>query len=402
MAVFVRATKVCEDCGGDAVPHKLTYASIVIDEAVSGLFVARERKGWWANITGDLEEWLALPVLDAFTFLGLAKKQKRPDDGTLLLAKVLWEEADQRGIQVYEWRLFGLPRNILVAKYPNGNRISFEGIPETRAGRARVAWMDDKARLKKEFSARDLPVARGGSARTSQEALEIYRTLTPPVIVKPASGSGSRHTILHIVDEAELLRAFAVAKQVSPRVVVEEELEGPVYRATVVDGKFIAAIRRDPPHVVGDGVHTLEQLVDEANKHPARSGPYFSKIQLNERADEELAWQNMTRESVPPKAARVYFHQKVNWALGGTTVDVTDDVHPDNRALFERAARELHAPITGIDFIIRDISHSWKTEPRCGILECNSMPFFDNHHLPFEGQPRNIAAKIWDMVTPIG
>ncbi|MDR3548836.1 MAG: hypothetical protein P4M11_11325 [Candidatus Pacebacteria bacterium] len=241
---------------------------------------------------------------------------------------------------------------------------------------------------------------RGGSARTARSALAIYRTLEAPVIVKPRSGSGSRHTVLHIKDEKELLRAFGVAKQVSPVVVVEEELIGPVYRATVVDGKFVAAIRRDPPHVVGDGSHTVLQLVEEANEHPARSGPYFSRIQLNEKADEELVWQGYTLDSVPEKGAFVYFHQKVNWSIGGTTADVTDDVHPDNRALFERAARLLHAPVTGIDFIIKDISHSWKDEPRCGILECNSMPFFDNHHLPFEGKPRNVAAAIWDMVTP--
>ena len=188
---------------------------------------------------------------------------------------------------------------------------------------------------------------------------------------------------------------------------MEEELTGSVYRATVVDGEFIAALRRDPPSVVGDGVHTVAELVEEENKKPGRSGPYFSRIQLfdeggklNAHAEKELAWQKLSLESVPPKAARIYFHQKVNWSVGGTTCDVTDEVHPDNVALFEQAARELKASVTGIDFIIKDISKSWKEQERCGILECNSMPFFDNHHLPFEGQPRNVAAKIWDMVTP--
>ena len=403
MSVAVVQTKVCEDCGGDAIPHRFTYISIAIEEALSSIFPTKQRKGWVFRTATKFEDWVAVPFLDIFTAIGLAKKQKRPDDGTLLLARCLWEEADVRGIEIYEWRLFGLARNIMVARFPHrngGKRIAFEGIPAAPYERERVAWMDDKGRLKEEFRATGLPVARGGSARTSKEALAIYRSLTPPVIVKPQSGSGSRHTVLHITEEAELLRAFAVAKQVSPAVVIEEELVGPVYRATVVNGKFVAALRRDPPHVVGDGTDTLRELVEEANKHPARSGPYFSKIQLNEKAHEELKWQGMTLDSVPPAAARVYFHQKVNWALGGTTADVTDDMHPDNRALFETAAKQLHAPITGIDFIIKDISRSWKDQDRCGILECNSMPFFDNHHLPFEGQPRNVAAAIWDMVTP--
>jgi len=391
--------KECEDCGGSPVPHRFTYATIVIDEAIWVVFPPSTRKGSLAGGVAAFEQWASPLMLDFFVKVGLAKKVTESDDETLLLAMVLWEEAKKRGIEMWEWRLFGLARNIFVAKYPNGNRVAFEGIPVAPREHERVWWMDNKARLKKEFQNRGLPVAKGGAARTKNQALRIYRSLTPPVIVKPHSGSASRHTILHITDEAELLRAFIIAKQVSPLAIVEEELEGPVYRATVVDGKFAAALRRDPPHVVGDGVHTIKGLVEEANKHPARSGPYFSKIQLNERAEEELKWQGLTLDSVPPKAARVHFHQKVNWSLGGTTADVTADVHSDNIELFEQAAKELKAPIVGIDFIIKDISRSWKSEPRCGILECNSMPFFDNHHLPFEGEPHNVAAKIWDMVS---
>jgi cyanophycin synthetase len=267
--------------------------------------------------------------------------------------------------------------------------------------------MDEKARLKTEFTKRGLAVAKGGAAKNEKEALTIYRSITPPVIVKPASGSGSRHTILHITDEAELVRAFKVAKQISPIVIVEEELVGPVYRATVVDGKFVAALRRDPPSVLADGVHTVAELVAEENTRPGRQGPYFSHIKLfeadgsvNQIAAEELKWQGLNEKSVPEKGKRVYFHQKVNWSVGGTTADVTAQVHPDNIELFEKAAKELRAQIVGIDFIVKDISKSWKEQERTGILECNSMPFFDNHHLPYEGEPHNVAAAIWDMVTP--
>jgi cyanophycin synthetase len=199
------------------------------------------------------------------------------------------------------------------------------------------------------------------------------------------------------MNEDELTRAVDIATQVSTMAIVEEELVGPVYRATVVDGKFAAALRRDPPHVVGDGVHTIEQLIETANEHPARSGPYFSKLKIDDAAREELSWKGYAPQSIPAAGQFVYLHQKVNWGLGGTTADATDEVHPDNIALFERASAELKAPIVGIDFIIGDISKSWKEQDRCGILECNSMPFFDNHHLPFEGEPRNVAARIWDM-----
>ena len=152
--------------------------------------------------------------------------------------------------------------------------------------------------------------------------------------------------------------------------------------------------------MIGDGVHTITELVHEANKNPKRQGPYFHIMQLDDAAHKELAWQKMTSTSIPENGKRITLHQKINWGVGGTTADVSDDVHADNVALFEETARVLKAPIVGIDFIIGDITRSWREQERCGIIECNSMPFFDNHHLPFEGQPRNVAALIWNALEP--
>jgi cyanophycin synthetase len=145
-------------------------------------------------------------------------------------------------------------------------------------------------------------------------------------------------------------------------------------------------------------VHTIEELVAEANKHSKRGGPYFSKMTLDDAALSELSYLHLTPQSIPEKGMRVTLNQKVNWAIGGTTTDVTDEVHPDNKKLFEDAAQLLKAPVIGYDFIIEDIARSWKETKRSGIIECNSMPFFDNHHLPFAGEPRNVAGAIWDTV----
>lgn len=219
-------------------------------------------------------------------------------------------------------------------------------------------------------------------------------------ITKPTIGSASRHTTMHIADIPTLRSAFASAKKVSPFIIVEEELRGSVYRPTVVGGKLIATIRRDQPFVVGDGTSTVEELVAVENKNPQRSGPYFHPIQLNEAADAELALQELTQKSVPKSGMRVQLHPKINWAIGGTTTDVTEEVHPDNVALFEEVAKALKISLVGIDFIIEDISSSWKEQSGCGIIECNDMPFFDNHHLPYKGKPRDIAGPVWDLVTP--
>jgi D-alanine-D-alanine ligase-like ATP-grasp enzyme len=389
---------VCEECGSDPVFHRMTYYTILIDDSMRGLFDPGFLGRWFGKAAHAFERYVTPRVLDFMMDRGWATRVTKPDDSTQLLALMLWQEADTRSITVSEFRLFNLPRNIFVARLANGRRISYEGIPLPPRAINRVHWLDDKAELKKQFAKLGLPVARGGSANSWWKAKRLYKKLEAPVIVKPYSGSGSRHTLLHIDTEQELKRAFKVALEICPAAVIEEELVGPVYRATVVDGKLAATLRRDQPHVLGDGVHTITELVETANLHPARSGPYFHQIKLDAAAEKELAWQKMTISSIPENGQRVTLNQKINWGVGGTTADVTDDVHPDTIALFEEAARVLKAPIVGIDFIIDDISRSWKEQERCGIIECNSMPFFDNHHLPFEGKPRNVAKLIWDMV----
>ncbi len=394
----VPQAKPCAECGGDPVFHGMTYYTILIDDTMRGIMDPGFVGKFFGKFLHALERRVTPHILDFLMDTGLAKKRDEPDDETQLLALMMWQEAKERGIVVREFRLFDLPRNIFVATYPNGRKTAYEGIPLPARAINRAPWLDNKAELKIQLGKRGIPVARGGSAKNAWEAKRLYRKLEAPVIVKPYSGSGSRHTILHITDEDELIRAFRIAKQLCPAAVIEEELVGPVYRATVVDGKLAATLRRDQPHVIGDGVHTIAELVMEANKHPARSGPYFHQMKFDEAAEKELAWQTMTISSIPERGQRITLHQKINWGLGGTTADVTDEVHPDNTELFEEVARVLKAPIVGIDFIIPDITRSWREQERCGVIECNSMPFFDNHHLPFEGQPRNVASLIWDMV----
>lgn len=390
--------KPCAECGDGAIFHRVTYWSIVIDSFFAPFSRPNAFLRGLARLVYGVEQKVTPHVLEWLMKRGIAERISEPDNDTQLLALMLWNEGKVRNVEIAEFRLFGLPRNIFVATLPSGKKIAFEGIPVPGLSDLdREPWMDDKAELKKRFRKLELPVAKGGAAGTYKEALRLFQELDPPAIAKPFSGSASRHTTLHIRDVQELKRAFEVAKQVAPKVVIEEELVGPVYRATVVNGTFAAALRRDQPHVVGDGVHSINALVEEANRHPARGGPYFHPIRLDAAADAELAWQGLTVDSVPEAGKRVTFHQKINWSVGGTTCDVTDEAHPDNVALFEEVARVLKAPIVGLDFIIEDIARSWKETPRCGILECNSMPFFDNHHLPFEGKPRNVAAHIWDM-----
>ena len=389
----------CKECGGSPIPHRITYISIVVDNLFGALFSSDYGiHGAFIKKVNRLINKFEPSLYDTFSRLGMGTFITEPDEKTFLIGHILWEEARRRGITMREFRPGGLPRNLFTADFPNnGKRISFQGIPVPDHISQHISWTDNKSILKERFIELGFPVAPGNKAFTKKRALKIFANLKKPIIIKPHIGSSSRHTTLHINTPEDLLRAFLVAKEVSPFALIEEELTGPVYRATVVEGHFVAALRRDQPHVTGNGMHTVSKLVDLANKHPKRGGPYFSKISLDDAAHAELTYQNLTPESIPDAGTRVTLHQKVNWSLGGTTTDVTEETHPDNKKLFEDVARVLHASTVGIDFIIRDIKNSWKGEPRAGIIECNSMPFFDNHHLPFEGEVQNVAGNIWDM-----
>jgi cyanophycin synthetase len=260
--------------------------------------------------------------------------------------------------------------------------------------------MDDKGIMKIKFLKEGLPVAKGGVAFTKKQALEIFNGLKKPVITKPNLGSRSRHTMIHINTPEELIIGFKKAKQLSPLVIIEEELNGYLFRGTLIGGKLAGVVRRDQPEVKGDGIHTVRELMDEENKRPEREGPIFHKITIDKEADVELKRQNVKLDDILEKDKVVTFSQKTSRGCGGTTTEVTDTTHPDNVALLEHVAKFLDDPLIGVDFIIEDITKSWKEEQHCGIIECNSLPFIDLHHYPLFGKADNVAGKLWDLVLP--
>jgi len=347
-------------------------------------------------------ENLAAPLLESLEKYGFAEITEKPDARDSLRARCLWEEAERRGIRTKQVRLFGRGKDLFIARFGDEIRI-FNGLPRIRGKYAKsLLWMDDKGVIKKKFGRAGIPCARGGVRTTLASALRLFRKLRKPVVTKPNAGSASRHTTIHIETEEGFARAFKNARKLSPWIVVEEELFGSVFRATLVGGKAAAVIRRDEPHVIGDGKHTVRELFEEENRRPIRQGPIFSKILGGPEADAELKRQKISWDSIPGKSRRVSLNQKINWSGGGSTEDVSDKVHPENIALFEKIGAFLGDPIVGVDFIAQDISRSWGTQDRAGVIECNSLPFIDTHHYPFSGKPRNVAGALWDVVFPGG
>jgi len=385
----------CVDCGGASVNHTLVYKAILVGSI----------KNPWIKWMGKLIpesklEWITPMLVKILTFFKLGTITTEPKEDDSYRTRVLWEEAIKRGIELQEFRLFGIGHDIFLCNY-KGDKRSFDVLPRTKNyNPSGLEWMDDKNKMKQHFKKQGIPIANGGVAFSKSKALRIFRSLNKPVITKPDIGSRSRHTTTHINDEVKFIEAFKKASQLAPLVMIEEELEGFVFRGTLIGKKLIAVIRREPAYVTGDGIHTVKELIEIENKNPLRNGPIFHKLSLDEEAVKELSNSNKTESTIPSKGEVTTIGQKTSRAVGGGITDMTDVVHPDNKMMLEKVAEILDDPLIGVDFIMKDVSISWRDQPRAGVIECNSAPFIDLHHYPLVGKPRNVAGALWDIIYP--
>lgn len=387
--------KYCADCGGAQVNHSISYISILLGAIVEPW------TNWISRIIPESAfDWLGPGLTKTLTFFKLGKITYEPKEDDSGRARVLWEEAIKRGIEMYEFRLFGVGHDIFVSDY-KGNKMFFDVLPRPKDYDPKgLEWMDNKGKMKKHFEASGIKVARGKVVNPIRKALKIFHSLDKPVITKPNLGSRSRHTTTHLSNDVEFLKAFCKARQLSPWVMIEEELSGYVFRGTLIGGKLIAVLRREPAYVIGDGIHNIRELIDIENKNPLRSGPIFHQLKLDDEALKELNHWNRTVETIPQKDEIITLGQKTSRSVGGGITDMTDIVHPDNKIMLEKVAEVLNDPLIGVDFIMNDVSISWRNQPKCGVIECNSAPFIDLHHFPLVGRPHNVASALWDIVYP--
>ncbi len=237
-----------------------------------------------------------------------------------------------------------------------------------------------------------LPLPIGEVVATAEQAKTVAANLGWPVVVKPLNQDQGIGVVAGIGNDATLSRAFAAAERLSPgQVIVERHIAGNDYRLLVVAGKVLAAARRIPAAVTGDGERTVTQLVDATNADPRRGTTARSLLKslvLDDDALDCLAGQGLTPDSVPAAGRWVPLLHKANISAGGTTVDVTAQVHPDNRMLAQRAARIVGLDIAGIDLLCPDISRSWR-QTGGAICEVNAQPSFRVHWLADPGRDLN-------------
>jgi len=262
----------------------------------------------------------------------------------------------------------------------------------------------DKEETKMLLEAAEIPVPRGTVIRTEEGLNEAVEKFGFPLVIKPIDGNHGKGNTTNIVNTEQAHKAFLAAKEYSRSVIVEKFIRGVDFRCLVINYKFVAAALRTPASVVGDGEHSIQWLIDEVNKDPRRGYGHekvLTQITVDQFTQKMLDDLEYTVDTIPSKGERVLLKPTANLSTGGTSTDVTDEVHPANIFMFERIAKIIGLDICGIDVMATDL-RSPVLENGGAILEVNAAPGFRMHVEPSEGLPRNVAEPVVDMLFPKG
>lgn len=259
----------------------------------------------------------------------------------------------------------------------------------------------DKALTKALLDRAAIPVPNGRVVQTADEAVAALGALGAPVVVKPLDGRQGRGVSLDLHTAEEVRTAFGLAQEFGSAVMVEELFCGRNYRLLVVGGKLVAASERLPAQVVGDGRHSLQQLIEITNADPRRGNGHekpLTRIVPDPIMLAHLEQIGLTLDSVPGAGHVVVLRPNANLSTGGTAIDVTDVVHPELRRMCERAARTIGLDICGIDLVVPEITTAYNGQG--GIIEVNAAPGLRMHQFPSTGRGRDVGKAIVDNLFP--
>ncbi|MEY4303689.1 MAG: Cyanophycin synthetase, partial [Pseudomonadota bacterium] len=248
-----------------------------------------------------------------------------------------------------------------------------------------------------------VPVPIGRPAKNLEDAWQIALSIGLPIVVKPQDGNQGKGVTVNIVERELFNQAYETAARYG-EVLVEKFLPGSDYRLLVVGNKLVAAARREPPLVVGDGIHTVKELVDKVNADPRRGDGHstsLTKIKFDDIAIGRLKLQDMEPNSVPEKGRRVILRNNANLSTGGTATDVTDDVHAEVAARVVVAAQMVGVDVCGVDVVCESVLKPLE-EQNGGIVEVNAAPGLRMHISPSFGKGRNVGKAIIDYMYPNG
>ncbi|MBW7955996.1 hypothetical protein H3C66_04660 [Patescibacteria group bacterium] len=311
-------------------------------------------------------------------------------------SRIMYEEAKSRGIECIA---FSDHETVLMRDgqhqwYVRGSRTSFQSsVGKTIA--------DYKPLTKEVLRHFHFPTGKfvkvGSKEGLSSDVKKEISTLRFPIVMKPVAERHGKGVVVGLKSLAELETVY----QPKTTVIVEEQLRGLEYRIVCVDFKFVAAAFRKPAHVVGDGKRTIEELVAEKNTHPWRGEGHtqnLTLIKIDETVLANLAEQNLKPTSIPAEGQEVLLRKTANLSTGGEAWNVSDQVHPENREVFEGIAKACDLNVVGIDVMCEALDQPFHEQPQAGIIEVNASPGLRMHHYPIQGEPVNVAAKILDSV----
>jgi cyanophycin synthetase len=254
----------------------------------------------------------------------------------------------------------------------------------------------DKELTKHLLEAAGVPVPKGRPVTDAGDAWAAACELGGPVVIKPRDGHQGKGVAANVESREEVLAGYAAAREVSPNVMVEQYLPGQDYRLLVIGNRLVAAARREPPHVIGDGEHTILELVEEVNNDPRRGEGHatsLTKISLDDIALATLAHQGFDAGSVPRKGARVVLRNNANLSTGGSATDVTDDVHPEIAARAVSAAQMVGLDICGVDVVCESVLTPLENQAG-GVIEVNAAPGLRMHLQPSFGKGRPVGEAV--------
>lgn len=307
------------------------------------------------------------------------------------------EEAESRGIPWIRLNKYSLCQ---LGYGANQKRIQATVTSETSSIGVELAC--DKEDTKYLLEQAEVLVPRGDIISRESSLEEACNYVGYPLVVKPIDGNHGRGITVNIKNYDCALVAFREAKEVSRKIIIEKYITGEDYRLLVINNVLVAAAKRTPANVVGDGKSTITELVEEINKDPRRGYGHenvLTKITINNLTKTIIAAKGYTEDSVPPEGEMVILKDTANLSTGGTAEDVTDIVHPSNVSMAERISKIIDLDICGIDIMTTDISQPLE-DTNGAVIEVNAGPGFRMHLEPTIGLPRNVAAPVVDKLFP--
>lgn len=262
----------------------------------------------------------------------------------------------------------------------------------------------DKEETKNLLEAAEIPVPRGRIIYDEEDMQAAIDKIGYPIVLKPVNGNHGKGATTNIRTWDDAVVALAAAKKYGRAVICEKFITGRDFRLLVINYKFVAAALRTPAAVIGDGKHTIQELIDIVNQDPRRGYGHekvLTSIKVDDFTMDILNKKEYTLDTVLADKEELWLKPTANLSTGGTATDVTDFVHPTNVFMAERIARIIGLDICGIDIMAPDLSVPI-TENGGAILEVNAAPGFRMHLDPTEGLPRNVAEPVIDMLYPPG